>query len=371
MDNIPPTLPPGTYFPDAQPYMTNCNKRCGNNYAINRYRQCAMTTWKINYLVSNRKNRATYLDVELINPWGIAILNNNLWVICAHTDRIKNYNLYGGKLLRSVTVRNAAENSTYPTGIAINCCSGFAANNGERTVTGLIITATEHGTVHIFNPNDDPINSFIVLNTRLTGEISVFRGLAIANNTLYLANFFRQTIDVYDNTFNKLSGYHFIDTDTSNPIPPEYGPNNIVNIGSYLYVLWAKKDSIISVHNEKGIGTGYISIFNFDGSFVRRFASRGVLNSPWAMIPAPCELGYPLGSFVVGNNGDGRINIFDCNGSYICPLVDQRGLPIIIEGLWGLAPYYTSFSEIFFTGSQDQNNDGCVGSLVKDQVIYY
>jgi hypothetical protein len=89
------------------------------------------------------------------------------------------------------------------------------------------------------------------------------------------------------------------------------------------------------------------------------------------MIPAPCECGFPPGSFLVGNNGDGRINIFDCNGRYVGPLLNQSGLPVVIEGLWGLAPHYTDFSEIFFTSAIDEDLDGLLGSLTRDQTITF
>ena len=204
----------------------------------------------------------------------------------------------------------------------------------------------------------------------MTGEVSVFKGLAIANNILYLADFFQAHIDVFDSNYNRLNGFYFMDNDTSDPIPLDYGPNNIVHIGCYMYVIYARKDPNIPIHDLNGPGNGFVSVFNLDGSFVRRFTSRGVLNSPWAMIPAPCECGFPPGSFLIGNNGDGRINIFDACGKFVGPMLNQAGLPIVIDGLWGLAPHYANFNEIFFTAAPDQLIDGVVGSIVKDQVIY-
>ena len=331
----------------------------------------AVTTWKINYLVSNRANYAAHTDVLLVNPWGIVVYNNQLWVVCGTTDRVTNYDLFGNTLLGAITVRDAAHNSSFPTGIAINCGGGFSVSSGNITKSATFLTATEHGTVHAFNPTVDPQNSYIVLNQQLTGEVAVYKGLAIANGVLYLADFFQGHIDVFDSSYNRILGFHFIDGDTSDPIPLDYGPNNIVHIGCYLYVLWARKDPNVPVHDLDGPGHGFISVFNLDGSFVRRFTSHGVLNSPWAMIPAPCECGFPPGSFLVGNNGDGRINVFDCNGRYVGPLLNQAGLPVVIEGLWGLAPHYTDFSEIFFASAPDENTDGLVGSIVKDQVIYF
>ena len=154
-------------------------------------------------------------------------------------------------------------------------------------------------------------------------------------------------------------------------IPPDYGPMNIVYIGSFLYVVYARKDPNIPVQHLDGAGHGYVSVFGLDGTFIRRFTSQGVLNTPWAIIPATYEAGFPPGFFIVGNQGDGRLNLFDCNGRYVGPLLNQSGLPLYLQGVWGLAPNYTSFSEIFFAATVNENIDGLVGSIVKEQVIYF
>lgn len=334
----------------------------------------SVTTWKINYLISNRPNQGSHLDPEVINPWGIVIYNNQLWVVNGSTDRITNYDLFGNRLLGSVTVRDAAHNSSFPTGIAINCGGGFIVSNGSISKSGLFVTATEHGTVHVYNPTVDALNTYLVLNKQLENEVAVFKGLAVANGILYLADFFHSHIDVFDSSYNRLNGYHFIDGDTSDPIPlleDGYGPSNIVHIGCFLYVLWGRKDPNVPIHAIAGPGFGFISVFNLDGSFVRRFTSRGVLNNPWGMIPAPCECGFPPGSFLVSNHGDGRINVFDCAGRYVGPLLGQTGLPIFIDGLRGLAPHYTEFSEIYFTAATDEDIDGTVGSFIRDQIIQF
>lgn len=383
------------YNPPKKPCAAGCNKKCcmppyknpcplksfcdpglsntcTNKPIIDPFApRRAVTTWKINYLISNRPNNASHTDPDLVNPWGIAIYNNQLWIVDNFTDVITNYDLFGNKLLGSISVRDAAHNASYPTGLAINCGGGFNVSNGNTTKTGLFITCTEHGTVHTWNPLVDPLNSYVVLNQQLTGEVAVYRGIAIANGVMYLADFFQGHIDVFDSSYNRLLGYHFIDGDTSDPIPLDYGPSNIVHIGCYIYILYNRRDPNIPIDAIDGPGHGFVSVFTLDGAFVKRFTSRGVLNSPWAMIPAPCECGIPPGSFLIGNNGDGRINVFDCNGRYVGPLLNSAGLPIVIEGLWGLAPHYTDFSEIYFTSAPDENLDGLVGSFVKDQVIYF
>lgn len=333
--------------------------------------QRSVTCWKLNYLTANRQNLAAHLDPLLINPWGIVVFHNQLWVVNNTSDVITNYDLFGNRILGPISLRDAYQNATHPTGIAINCGGGFSVTNGAATRSAQFLIASEHGVVEAYNPMVDPTQAFITLNMQITGRISVFKGLAVANNILYLANFFQRVIDVFDSSYNRLLGFNFVDGDTSDPIPMDYSPHNIVHIGCYLYVLWARKDPNITLAPLFGPGHGYVSVFNYDGSFVRRFTSRGVLDTPWAMVPAPCNCGFPPGSFLIGNNGNGRINVFDCNGAFIGPMLGQSGLPIVIEGLRGLAPHYAEFNEIFYTASPENLVDGYIGSIVADQVITF
>ncbi|MEM3062365.1 MAG: TIGR03118 family protein [Nitrososphaerota archaeon] len=373
-----------------------CNKKCGKKdcvRCVNICFQCppkcfqpcntselcmkkSVVTWKINYLVSNTPNQAAHMDPDLKNPWGIVVFNTQLWVSNNSSDKLTNYDLFGNKLLGSVNIRDSEHNSSNPTGLAINCGGGFMISNDTITRPSRFLLSTEHGTVHGYNTNVEALDSFVVVNEQLKGNISTYKGIAVVNDTLYLANFSKRSIDVFDSNYVLQTNYPFVDGDTSEPIPQDFSPYNIVNIGRFLYVLWARKDPKHLLHDISGPGLGYISVFNLDGSFVKRFASKGVLNSPWAMIPAPCECGIPPDSFLVGNHGDGRINIFDCNGRFVGPLLNQNGLPIAIDGLHGLAPYYTScsrgerfFSEIFFTSSISDEYDGLLGSLVVDSIV--
>jgi uncharacterized protein (TIGR03118 family) len=331
-----------------------------------------ITTWNINYLVDNSNNRSLNLDILLEAPWGIVIFTNQLWVVDNSTDRILNFDLFGNRLLGDIFLRDGIHQSSFPTGIAINCNGGFPVSNVlDGTRSSLFLTATELGGIHGYNPDVGVRFAGIVINNRLSGIVHDYKGIALTNGLLYLPDFFRGRVDVYNSEYERLEGYHFLDGDTSDPIPIDYRPYNIVAIGRFIYILWARRDPNVPFSEFHGAGHGFISVFNPDGSFVGRFTSRGVLNSPWAMIPAPCECGIPPGSFLVGNHGDGRINIFDPCGKFVGPLLNQRAEPIVIVGLRGLAPHYADFNQIFFTASPDgrRNTDGVLGSLIRSQVI--
>ena len=85
-----------------------------------------------------------------------------------------------------------------------------------------------------------------------------------------------------------------------------------------------------------GRGNGFVDVFDTDGHLLRRFASRGPLNSPWGVARASFAFGRFSGDILVGNFGDGRINAFDSSGRFIDELDDTNGKPLVIDGLWTL-----------------------------------
>lgn len=330
----------------------------------------SITTWKVNYLLEETVSDTTQVLSSFANPWGMMIYDN--YIVCnvgAH-DGIIRLDKLGNIIGNAVGVRDWEQNSSYPTGITANLTSLFRIIREKDSRPSRILICTEHGTVIGYNPDMDETSGYILINTKPIGLVDAFRGLTVAANRLYLANFSQGRIDVYDGQFNKLPGYYFVDNDQNDPLPPDYAPNNIVEIDDLLYVMYAKRKPGIIIAVEQGPGNGYISVFNLEGTWLRRFSSRGVLDTPWAFIRAPYECGIPVGSYLAGNTGDGRINIFDCTGKYVGPMLNQSGEPIAIEGLRALVPYYTSFNQIFFTSSVT-DSDGTMGTIIKDQIVYY
>jgi uncharacterized protein (TIGR03118 family) len=341
-----------------------------NNFYLKTQKQI-VPTWKVNYLVSNQSNKAPQIDPVLMGAWGIAINNNLLWVCNAGSDTITSYDMFGNKFMVSILTRDDVNKASYPAGISFNNDGYYTVTNGNNTQTVELMVSTEHSTVHAYNKQISQTNAPIVINTKTEGIVSVFRGILLMENKIYLADLFQREIDVYDNDYNKLTGFSFVDQETSDPIPSDYGPNNIVSFNGYIYVIWARKTLKNPLQAISGPGTGFVSIFNFDGSFVRRFTSRGVLNNPWGAIMAPCECGIPKGSILIANHGDGLINIFDSDGGYIGPLLTQYGKPLKIDGLRGLASNYKHNNEIFFTASSPGLTDGLLGMISKDDMLSF
>ena len=216
---------------------------------------------------------------------------------------------------------------------------------------------------------------------------SVYTGMAIGvsngANYIYASDFRSGKIDVWDKDFNP------VPMSFKDPwLPKGYSPFNIQAVGEWLYVLYAKVGP--DGRDEKGVGNGVVSIFNTDGSFVKRFATRDILNSPWGVTAAPKSFfedpeedaaGKSGDSFksghsysdttliLVGNFGDGKINAYSTRGEFIGQL-KSRGRTIAIDGLWaiGFAPTTATTidpNRLYFTAGPAGEADGLFGYLIK------
>ena len=155
----------------------------------------------------------------------------------------------------------------------------------------------------------------------------------------------------------------FVDPD----IPSGYAPFNIKYLNGLLYVTYAKQLGPDNEDDEAGPGHGYIDIFNTDGSFVKRFASQGTLNSPWGIAEVPGDNSRIL----IGNFGDGRINIFGADGAFKTYLKTD-GQAIVIEGLWAIVFPQKNLppeerNRLYFTAGPDEEEHGLFGFLTPNE----
>src|SRR5580765_3624253 len=85
-----------------------------------------------------------------------------------------------------------------------------------------------------------------------------------------------------------------------------------------------------------GDGLGFVSAFGTDGRFITRVASRDALNAPWGIALAPDHFGRFSGDLLVGDFGNGRINVFDpVTFEPKGHLKNTNGEAVVIDGLWG------------------------------------
>ena len=102
-------------------------------------------------------------------------------------------------------------------------------------------------------------------------------------------------------------------------------------------------------------------------ALLRRFASRGALNSPWGVARASYTFGRFSGDILVGNFGNGRINVFDKDGRFIDELDGADGNPLMIDGLWTLTlggGRASSSDTLYFTAGPSGETHGLFGTIM-------
>lgn len=96
--------------------------------------------------------------------------------------------------------------------------------------------------------------------------------------------------------------------------------------------------------------------------------TRGELNSPWGLALAPAGFGSFGGDLLVGNFGDGHINVYNPNtGSHVGDLRQANGRPIVIDGLWGLRfgnGNAAKAGELIFSAGPNGEAHGLLGKIV-------
>ena len=274
-------------------------------------------------------------DPQLINGWGIAAGPTTPWWVADNATNVSTlYNAAGVKQGLVVQVSGA------PTGMVFNgSTTSFRVTNGTVTAAARFIFAAEDGTISGWSPTVTPntVSRVAVPNAFAPAHGAIYKGLALAHTTtgdfLYASDFHNNHVDVFDSAFHAVTiPGGFVDPS----LPKGFAPFGIQNIGDLIYVAYAKQDED-AADEVAGDGLGYISAFMPNGTFVTRVASADALNAPWGMAVAPSNFGRFSGDLLVGNFGNGRINVFDAvtfepKGHLKMP----NGKAVAIDGLWGL-----------------------------------
>jgi uncharacterized protein (TIGR03118 family) len=147
-------------------------------------------------------------------------------------------------------------------------------------------------------------------------------------------------------------------------------PFGITALNGQLYVTYAMQDA--AMHDEVlGAGLGFVDVFDFSGNFVSRFASAGPLNAPWGIALAPSGFGSFAGNVLIGNFGDGTVNIFGPNGTSLAtsmgPFTVNGGATFAVPGLWSLVfgngDSDKPITTLFYTAGFADQTDGVFGSI--------
>ena len=318
-------------------------------------------------LTADQSGMAALTDANLVNPWGVSRSSGSPWWVSDNgTGLATLYDGTGAAKSLVVTIPTGDKNSSptgTPTGTVFNSTKGFALAPNKPA---LFLFVTEDGTISGWNPGVNPTNAVIMVNTK---SASVFKGAALASmggsTFLYVADFRKGRVQVYDSTFNRM---HSMEESFEDEwIPRGFAPFGIQNIGGDLYVTFAQQDS--QKHDEvDGPGLGFVDVFSPSGRLLRRLEHGSWLNGPWSIALAPGDFGIYSHDLLVGQFGSGNIAVYDpATGKFKDLLRDASNAPIMIDGLWALSFGSNSGSgsatSLYFTAGSDGEQHGLFGTL--------
>jgi uncharacterized protein (TIGR03118 family) len=308
-------------------------------------------SYKVTNILSDGSVSANLTDPNFINPWGVSA--SPTWWINTQGSGLDFVVAPAGTIAFKVSI---------PAASGLTTSTGLPA--GSVTTAGAIPMLLPNGTKasFLFSTLDGTIagwNSLlgtasavaqIAINNSAAG--ASYPGLAILNvgtggvtssSFILAANFGTgNAIEVYDSTFKpaKLTG-----TFSDPNLPAGYAPFSVHVIGTQIFVNYALRTTAAPFRTVNGSGNGVVDVFDVNGNFVSRAVTGGNLNAPWGIAFAPASFGVFSNDLLVGNFGDGMINVYDPKTfAFLGQLMDATGKSLNYPSLWELLPGGTTVS---------------------------
>jgi uncharacterized protein (TIGR03118 family) len=326
---------------------------------------------------------ATTIDANLSNPWGLAVgpglpfwiadNNSNLATLYSGAGVIQTSEVTGSNQTGIAIPASAAGVPANPTGQVYNGSGGFLISTKDGMEPAQFLFDGEGGTLAAWAQDSGPDAVTVYDDGLISGENhAVYKGLALGTlngaSFLYATDLHNNKVDVFDANFTKPSAMQgkFVDP----TLPAGFSPFGITTLQNQVYVTYAMRDA--AMHDEvAGAGLGYVDVFDLSGNFTNRFASADALNAPWGVASVPEGFGSMGGDLLIGNFGDGTMNVFAPNGtglaSFVGPLTINGGQTVTIPGLWSLAfgngDPDKPFTTLFYTAGFANQTDGAFGSI--------
>ena len=376
-------------------------------------------------------NKAEYhpliVDEKMINAWGIALrppgAGGHIWVANAGTGSSSEYigdvagkaiHQDGLQLVDLETPAFTDHGYAYVTGVAYNSASDLPgqpeefhvagpADNRKKTPPEAVAGGFSGAAKFVFVTEDGCINAWSADSAVAMGTAPVavdyskrakhfpyaancvFTGVALTNNAantdafvkargnhLFATDIRNGSIQVFDNQWQDVTDAYHFQTPAS---VRDLHPFNIAALDGHLFVTYAAFDPESDEGQEQlhGAGLGHVVEYNEDGTLVRDFQTRGVLNAPWGMAIAPANFGAFSNDLLVANFGDGTIAAFDLHsGEFAGYLRDPDTKIICVDGIWGLTfgngVSLGDAEALYFTAGPNNEEDGVFGRLTVRQL---
>jgi uncharacterized protein (TIGR03118 family) len=312
--------------------------------------------------VADTEGAAPVTDPDLKNPWGISQgPGGPIWVANNHTGTSTIYDrrTYDKQGLTVAIPGANGEPIGGPTGTVFVQFGGsdFPVSNGTSTSGAYFLFVTEDGTISGWTPAVDSTHALVAVDDSAEGSAYFGAALGIHQGArrLFVADFANNQVSMYDPDFSEAGAF------TDPTVPAGYAPFNVQVLNNKGYVAYALRDPDTG-DEVAGPGNGFIDVFQTSGAMVGRLVSNGELNAPWGMAIAPAGFGKYAGQLLVGNFGDGKINVYDkATGDYLGKLRDATGKAISIDGLWAIAP--GAGQTLSFTAGTKDEKHGLLGQI--------
>jgi uncharacterized protein (TIGR03118 family) len=332
-----------------------------------------------NLVANNSSSGAKLVDPNLTNAWGLASsATGAIWVSDNNSGNATVYSggVNGSAVTLDLTVPVPGGN---PTGQVANPTSDFPVGGTTGSAAIFIVDTDSIGTTQ--SPGEIAAwnggASFVVEDSPSGGpggttpSGAVFKGLAVsalptAGPELFAADVANARVDVFDKDFVPISTpTEFVDP----AVPTGYAPFNVQALGKNLFVTYGKQNAA-KTNVVAGAGLGYVDEYSPNGVLVKHLISGGAgspLNEPWGLALAPKGFGPFAGMLLVGNLGNGLINVFSpTTGAHLGALRNTSGTPLVISGLWGLRVGNAAFggtNAVVFSAGPTNYSSGLLGTL--------
>lgn len=400
----------------------------GGNQQVNSYKQTnlvADTASSSSFMPTLRSIR---MEDAFINAWGIAIrpagAGGHFWVTAGKYS----YQFVGDVSASSnVSLRNLTQDNLklvelpgmsddgFATGTVFNGApidsNKFWVANQPAQVDGVEVNLsgsarflfaadsgivwgwTERNPANLATPVRVDGPAVVKIDDSANG--AAFFGMAIRPDnwsTLWLADFgkaprLRQFNDQWQEV--ALSGFTnpFASGSNGATAPGDYVPFNVqtLKVGNVdrVFVAYAKsqkdpdhptqflaaeEDALDAASEGERPNRDKVVMYSLDGELLARFDDER-LNAPWGMAVAPANFGIFSEKLLVGNfGGSGRIAVYDIQSAkFVDWLKSDKGLPVAIEGLWGLqfgnGASLGDANALYFAAGPGDESQGVFGSL--------
>jgi uncharacterized protein (TIGR03118 family) len=294
----------------------------------------SLGAFKAHNLVSDQAGRADIRDKSLVNAWGLSFGSNTpAWVADNGTDVSTLYTGDHGTMAVNKVPLTVKIPRGAPTGTVFNGSNSFVIGSGATKGPASFLFSSEAGKITAWNGSPPATSAKKVASA----HDAIFKGLAIAHThggpRLYATDFHNDRVDVWDGKFMRVRHKGAF---RDRKLPKAYAPFGIDTIKRHVVVSYAKQDADAE-DDVAGAGHGFVDVYSKRGKLLDRFAKRGALDSPWGIARAPKGFGGAGGDLLIGNFGDGKINVYNPNsGAFVGSLKNAMGNPISIDGLWAL-----------------------------------